>query len=114
MMLPRPSFVSLHTYTIYPPALSRSPTSPPLPHLSFFLSFFLLLSFQIDKSFQFLTDCRPHSVSMGNAKQFVRSVIKLGDLGRFLDEIGQSDASGGSSGGTGVSGPPPVRRGRWQ
>lgn len=29
----------------------------------------------MDRSFQFLTDCRPHSVSMGNAKQFLRGAI---------------------------------------
>jgi translation initiation factor eIF-2B subunit delta len=30
---------------------------------------------KIDRSFQFLTDCRPHSISMGNAKQYLRQVI---------------------------------------
>lgn len=35
---------------------------------------------KIDRSFQFLTDCRPHSISMGNAKQYLRQVIsKLGN-----------------------------------
>jgi hypothetical protein len=40
---------------------------------------------QIDRSFQFLTDCRPHSVSMGNAKQFLRGVIR--SLAPDLSEV---------------------------
>jgi len=30
---------------------------------------------RVDRAFQFLTDCRPHSVSMGNAKSFLRQTI---------------------------------------
>jgi translation initiation factor 2B subunit (eIF-2B alpha/beta/delta family) len=36
---------------------------------------------KIDRSFQFLTDCRPHSISMGNAKQYLRQVIS--NLGKY-------------------------------
>ena len=74
--------------------------------MSCFVSSFLMGTFfpflcpiplpcQINESFQFLTDCRPHSVSMGNAKKFVRSVItKLADLeSEFLEEIGLDAAA---------------------
>jgi len=66
------------------------------------------LNKKVDKAFQFLTDCRPHSVSMGNAKTFLRGTVaklareKLCDA-EVKEEVRSFGANSAKHGGGGIA-----------